>query len=439
MISKFRVKNFRSIVDYTLDLSYAEGKAPAGYQDMSTYPFLEAGEKTRLVPCLALFGANASGKSNLLRAFQTLRQILTDAPLTDCYQPNRLHPGSEETSFEIDFFASGLSFCYRIDYTDAAIRHESLASEGRVLYSIEATQGDFTGIATENYPESKLQEVLRVECSEGGEKKRVGELASRSLFPKETFPPRHIRPMLSVLATNYGGLNYAVWAASHHLRATLWPSLFSSRSGDLLTWLDLLASLRSLPDKETVLVELGELLAQLDIDIERIYSTPILSHNLGEKSARGAGGQEKPQEMLMTRHSTLHGDPVAFDFQEESDGTRVLSVLLAQALIILEMGGVLVVDELDRSLHPLLQHEIIRLFKDKARNPKQAQLIFSSHSTDILEGKHLRLSEVGIVSKTPKHGTTCKRLAEFKGVRNVTNFRKQYLDGAFAGIPFPYL
>ncbi len=67
------------------------------------------------------------------------------------------------------------------------------------------------------------------------------------------------------------------------------------------------------------------------------------------------------------------------------------------------------------------------------------QLPFSAHNTDLLDRELLRVSEVGIVNKNLKHGSTLKRLCDFNGVRNATNFRKQYLEGRFAGIPFPYL
>jgi len=79
------------------------------------------------------------------------------------------------------------------------------------------------------------------------------------------------------------------------------------------------------------------------------------------------------------------------------------------------------------------------MFKDKRYNTTNAQLIFTTHNTDIMEYASMRVSEIGIVKKTLKKGTTFARLSDFTGVRNVTNFRKQYLDGLYGGTPFPYI
>lgn len=98
---------------------------------------------------------------------------------------------------------------------------------------------------------------------------------------------------------------------------------------------------------------------------------------------------------------------------------------------VLNKGGLLVIDELERSLHPLLLVEIIRLFKDKQYNMHNAQLIFTAHNTDILDNDLLRVSEIDIVRKTLKDGTKLRNIAEFQSIRNVSNFRKQYLQGVF--------
>ena len=100
----------------------------------------------------------------------------------------------------------------------------------------------------------------------------------------------------------------------------------------------------------------------------------------------------------------------------------------------------MIVDELDRSLHPLLLIELVRLFKDKRYNSNGAQLIFTAHNTEILDAGMLRVSEVGIVKRTSQEGTEIVRLSDFRGINNnIATFRQQYLNGQFAGIPFPYI
>jgi AAA15 family ATPase/GTPase len=141
-------------------------------------------------------------------------------------------------------------------------------------------------------------------------------------------------------------------------------------------------------------------------------------------------------------HNNTHGVPVEFNFvAEESEGTKRAASLVGVMLACLKGGKALFVDELENSLHPLLVKELIRLFKDKRYNQEGSQLVFTTHNTDILDHSILRLGEVAIVRKTPAGGTLVQRLVDFKedglDVRNVTNFRKQYLDGFYSGIPHP--
>ena len=81
------------------------------------------------------------------------------------------------------------------------------------------------------------------------------------------------------------------------------------------------------------------------------------------------------------------------------------------------------------------------MFKDKDYNKKNAQLIFTTHATDILSEEIFRISEVSFINKNLKQGTTTKRISDFKekDIRNVTDFRRLYWNGMLGGIPYPYI
>jgi hypothetical protein len=87
--------------------------------------------------------------------------------------------------------------------------------------------------------------------------------------------------------------------------------------------------------------------------------------------------------------------------------------------------------------------EIVLMFKKRGLNPRGAQLVFNTHNTDILDDSILRLSEISLVRKTLANGTIVRRLIDIRkdgeDIRNITNFRKQYLDGLYSGIPHPAL
>lgn len=147
---------------------------------------------------------------------------------------------------------------------------------------------------------------------------------------------------------------------------------------------------------------------------------------------------------ITATHKDAAGNPALLDFlKHESAGTQRLAGLIGLILYALKTGGVFLVDELECSLHPLLMREIVLLFKKRRHNPKGAQLIFTTHNTDILDDSILRLSEIALVRKTVANGTLVRRLVDAKkdgeDIRNVTKFRKQYLAGFYSGVPHPAL
>jgi AAA15 family ATPase/GTPase len=200
-------------------------------------------------------------------------------------------------------------------------------------------------------------------------------------------------------------------------------------------------------DREKALGAIVDLIRKLDVDIKNIE---IKREEVDKSKGRPVNViyRELPDNShyevidIKSHHANVHGEIVQFDFiAEESEGTLRLAGLIGGMLFALKGGHILVVDELDGSLHSLLLRELLRLFKDKRYNTKGAQLVFTTHNTDILDDDILRVSEVAIIRKTLHSGSMIKRIVDFKAegrdVRNVTNFRKQYLEGFYSGVPHP--
>jgi AAA15 family ATPase/GTPase len=148
-----------------------------------------------------------------------------------------------------------------------------------------------------------------------------------------------------------------------------------------------------------------------------------------ETSVGGGRGRR-----LRLTHRTAGGS-VPLDFSAESEGTRTWFRLIGPVLAALKDGSLLLVDELDASLHPTLSGELIRLFQDRATNPRHAQLIFTSHDTSLLN--HLNRDEVWLTEKSETGASRLGALAEFAGerVRTSVNLEKAYLHGRFGGLP----
>ena len=429
MLSSFCIRNFRSILDLKLDFTYGEGKAPNGYQAHEILPFLEAARKQRLVPCMAFFGANASGKTNLLKAFAALKQLLREGgKLSDLFEPNLLNPKFNETTFELEFILGEDRFTYRIAYTATAIGEEALVKNGKALVTVRQLVAEFDPqILSAIYTHEKLAEIIRVECSDGD--------------------GRQIKPFLHRIGLAYSGLHPDLKNAFAYFQTGL---KFSSNDGNLLLPIsvEILASALG-GDKDMALREITDVVRRLDIDIAAI---DITETELGPEEAPQRGCILKQNRESGARHSVniaathadAFGNPKLLNFiKHESAGTQRLAGLVGLILYALKTGGVFLVDELECSLHPLLMREIVLLFKKRRHNPKGAQLIFTTHNTDILDDSILRLSEIALVRKTAANGTLVRRLVDAKkdgdDIRNVTNFRRQYLAGFYSGVPHPAL
>lgn len=429
MLSSFFVRNFRSILELHLDFSYGEGKAPNGYQDQEILPFIAAANKQRLVPCVAFFGANASGKTNILKAFNTLKQLLREGgKLADLFEPNLLNPKFTETKFETEFFVGGERFLYRLTYSAAAISEEVLMKNGKTVFTIRNLTATYAAeILSTTYTQEKLSDILRVECSDG--------------------EGHQTKPFLHRIGLAYPGLHADLKNAFAYFQTGL--IYFPNEQAFLLPLsVEILA--RSLGgDEAAALREITDVVRRLDIDITAI---DIIRREVADNEVLRPGNVMRIDQQTGTRHAVqitaahkdVAGNPTLLDFiKHESAGTQRLAGLVGLILYALKTGGVFLVDELECSLHPLLMREIVLLFKKRRHNPKGAQIIFTTHNTDILDDSILRISEIVLVRKTVANGTLVRRLVDAKrdgeDIRNVSNFRKQYLAGFYSGVPHPAL
>lgn len=426
MLSYFFVQNFKSILDLKLDLGFAEGKAPNHYEELQILPFV--GDNYRHVPVLGLYGANASGKTNILQALHVFKQVMF-LGAENRYFPNKLNPKYDSTTFEIGFYENNSLYIYGITYNRDGISHEVLYKKDKnnVIFEIKNMDCTFSNIATKEYTSQRLEEIFRVECINDRQQQRMA--------------------FLTRVARGYIGLNKEL--------VSVWTRLFGGfevypeNNVPLPYVLERMAGGNNPEKIVDAFDRITTILRKLDIDINRLTwdrkFQPI------EDPAKPLDIRDdeitffKPinnmliKDNIRSYHTDINGNEVVFNFNEESEGTITLASLLGLCLNALDKGIVLCVDELDKSLHSRLLIEVVRMFKDKRYNQKNAQLIFTAHNTDVLDDDLMRVSEVGFVNKAEKTGSTMKRISDFDGKRNVNNFRKQYLDGLFSGVPYPYI
>jgi AAA15 family ATPase/GTPase len=342
--------------------------------------------------CLGLYGANASGKSNIVGALSTFRDIVIYREI-DNYFPNKIHCKENASFFELKVVIEQNTYTYSLLYNSVSIIEEELKCDDTRLYKIKNDTNyavdllDFAAITRENYSSEKLEDIFKVECTD-----QAGQQA----------------PFLAVLGKNYAGLNAKI------------RLVFNYFLEKLITYTE---------DTPTHLLnnieEVSTIIKRLDIDIKFM--------SIEKKDLKNSHAY-----IIYTYHTGLNDELVRFELAEESLGTKIMVRLLSTILVALNAGGVLLIDELDASLHPLLLQEIIRLFKDDDYNTKGTQLIFTAHDTNILKEGLMNAAELGIVTKIQKDGTTIARAIDYD-ITGDEDLQQAYLKGDFGGIPFPYI
>jgi AAA15 family ATPase/GTPase len=134
-------------------------------------------------------------------------------------------------------------------------------------------------------------------------------------------------------------------------------------------------------------------------------------------------------------HGLLLEEEVIFNLSEESSGTQKLIVLTALILPTLAQGDLLIVDELNKDLHPLLTRMLIELFQQDSTNANAAQMICATHDATLLDKKLFRRDQIYLVNKSNAGMSTLGRLSDFKGISKLIPLDKWYLEGLFKGTP----
>jgi hypothetical protein len=149
---------------------------------------------------------------------------------------------------------------------------------------------------------------------------------------------------------------------------------------------------------------------------------------------KGIKGYRVYQISVQAAHEHERGKVVRLELAEESDGTRRLLNLISALHRLRTIGGVYIIDEIDRSLHPMLVKEFLEFFL-KSRSAGAGQIIVTTHESNLLDQDLLRRDEIWFAEKDQSAATRLYSLLDFK-VRNDLEIRKHYLQGRFGAVPF---
>ena len=413
MLVEFRVENFRSLRDeQVLSLVASKDKTLQDTHTLATS--LKAAP--RLLKSAVVYGANASGKSNLIKALQYMRGVVMESATviqpgqTYGVQPFRLDDDSagQPTEFEVTFILDGVRYQYGFAMTSERIVREHL-----LVYKAFKPQHWFE----RHFDTETGKDVYDFGPGLKGPK-NLWEGATRpnALFLSMAVQlnSEALRPVFDWFAN---GL--VIFNEQAHLSPQVSIEMLKQAEGrkqicDFLTAADI-----SIADIEVVTRKVPGQTVHFDLAAGK---TEVRSEEI-----------EQPQ--FRFSHITEHGRAV-LDLMDESSGTRNLLFLTGPVLDILRKGLTLVIDELDTSLHPLLVRALVRLFHQPEVNTGGAQLIFTTHDTSLLDAPDLfRRDQVWFVEKDPDQASALVALSEFSPRKNEA-LERGYLIGRYGGVPF---
>ncbi len=408
MLLEFYVENFRSIKRPTT-LSLLADQALSEYREN-----LIRFRKELVLPEVMILGPNGSGKTNILRAISTAVQILKQsASITPGEQIQQVIPfafSSEQkekpTTFEFNFTIDDLRYIYGYSITDKYVTEEFLYK-----YITESKSVIFERDFQEFYYPKKMKQFKLYETLIT--KNRLFLSLGAQLNDPEC------SKVYEYLTTSFSTFNPRLLSAAGE-KIILENKLdgLKNRMLDLLQRADF-----SIDDFEikTKDYKFEDLLRKNSFEVEDF------SEELLEQPYRTDNESE-------TTH-TVFGDKYKLLLSEESDGTQNYFYLLPIFLKALEEGTVLLLDELDDSLHPLLVAELAALFNDPEMNPHHAQLIFTTHDVLLLSMDNLRRDQIYFVEKTiDQQDTDLYSLADFSTKKGENRIRN-YLVGRYGAIP----
>ena len=424
MLLEFRFQNYRSFRDETVLSMEATGLSAL------KSCLIPVNSKVQLLPSVAILGKNGGGKTNVIRAFWLAVQFIRNAQRTQ-------HAGAEvpvhpfllddyshqkPTIFSFTFILNEQKYWYSFSATSNAIVHESLYhsphGQKALVFSREGQQFKFTEEKATRKLITEIVSENQLYFSVASTMKDRDCIRAMQWFREQVTFSRDYPDIPHQLLAYVENPDMLRAINSYAKAADLGISDMKFEINHKKLPEDHLPD--TLPDD--VKTTLAQFLQALRKNIDAI-DTQLLFREL--KATAYHPGIKQSGE-----HSYF---PLTLD--DESDGTRQLMALAPDIEHALQTGGVLLIDEIDTALHPLLVQYILAKFQSKQSNPLGAQLIFTTHDTELLSMELLRKDQLYFVDKDPFSGISELYSISDLGTRTSENIRKSYLLGKYGAIP----
>ena len=421
MLIDFTVENFRSIKEaVTLSAVAQKSKVvPSGDEstrrvkpnDEIALPFAIEGWNFELLPVLALFGANASGKSNVLNALDSLLTYMSVGATPQWEQNTRFMPfllreecREAATRFELRVALNGTVYTYTLH-----LKYGRIALE-RLEYAVAATKINRL-LYARTYSEEGEQYVWGNGRAFHGPHRQL----EGSVNKKEPFFSLLIRLNIPVVNP------LTQWVHSRSEGVGLGSEQIDEQRAAKAAYGNI--------ERENAL---SKLIQGFDTGVSKLIVRKGEAENNEDQSFYILACHDIPNYELAGHELTSY--EIRLPFTLESRGTQRLVGLCGRILDTMENRSLLLVDELDASIHPNIVREIVQIFQNPKTNPQRAQMIFTSHDAALQRGQLLRRDQIWFTQKRGDGSTELYPLSDFKP-RNDTAIDKSYLDGRYGAVP----
>jgi predicted ATPase len=444
MLLSFSIENYRSFqAEQTLNLlASRRGGTPEGDAHCCEIPGI--GEHALRVA--SLYGANGAGKSNLVRALALVKRLVTHG--TAPGQPISHTPflldaesSAKPSVFELQFLEDGEVFRYGFCYDASRVHEEWLdVYEGKKERNLFARTTQENGAVTvELGPAAQgpnTSHKMKSLADVGARPNQLFLTEVMNLDDPEAQGPRFRRAVtwfkstVSIIEPDARFLPLAQMIAADEQFAHFAERFLRDASTGI--------SRLEVKTDDMAKIDLPELFQQLFkavLEGSSGENAGILPLSAGEEVVLEGTGKEKVRRRrIVAWHDQGTALPTPLPLQEESDGSRRLLNLLPALYRLAGQGGVFVIDELERSMHPMLARKFVEFFLKGVPNAK-GQLIFATHESTLLDLDLVRRDGIWFAEKDEKGATHLYSLADFK-VRKDLRIEKGYLEGRFGAIPF---
>lgn len=423
MLVEFRVKNFRSFRNEQV-LSLVANS------DKTLNENCTAIGKLRLLKSVGIYGANASGKSNLIKAINTMQELVLDSA---DFKPGKNLPmkaflldvksQKEPSSFEVTFFHNGIRYQYGFTATSKRFQEEWLTAYpkgvGQAWYgrSFNKKTGDY---------DWKYSSFLK------GEKARLADKTRENAL------------FLSVGAQwNNEQLTTVYEWFKDKLRVVPPRDNFRPVTAEMLLYVE-----KEKDARDELYEFIMDALRDADLGIRGVNVEKVkfnrrqikfpdeVPPEIQEKVLKRLE-KERPLKVETVHRNVDTGEDVCLPLEDESDGTQRFFQLLGPWLETVSGGYTVFVDELETSLHPLLTRELVKFIQNPRNNTTGAQLIFATHDTTLLDPELFRRDQIWFTDKDKDSATNLYSTSDYKErrPRKGEAMQKGYLSGRYGAIP----